>query len=65
MSHSEITAKDRELALQCINCAICKRARNKQRGLIFLAVKYLERGVCPACQAYEKVYGKKAHEPMA
>jgi len=59
-----ITEKDRKLAKQCMECPMCGRARDKQRGLAFLFVKWLERGVCPACKAYEKVYGKKAHEPL-
>jgi len=62
MSSDGITDKDRELAAQCAACPLCKRAREKQRGLLFLFVKFLEGGVCPACKAYEKVYGKKAHE---
>ncbi len=59
-----ITDKDRELAQTCKNCPVCKRARDKQRGIAFWFVKNIEGGFCPACQAYEKVYGKKAHEPV-
>jgi len=62
MSHLEITDKDRKLAIKCVQCAVCKRARQSQRGLLFVFVKFLEGGVCPACKAYEKVYGRKAHE---
>lgn len=61
-SSSEITERDRKLAEQCRTCPLCRRARRNQRGLIFWFVKKLERGVCPACRAYEKVYGRKAHE---
>jgi hypothetical protein len=63
MMGAEITEKDRELAKKCVQCPVCNRARGKQRGLAFLFVKWLEGGVCPACKAYEKVYGRKAHEP--
>jgi hypothetical protein len=59
-----ITEKDRKLAKQCLECPICKRARFKQKGLIFWFVKKLESGICPACKAYEKVYKRKAHEPI-
>jgi len=59
-----ITGKDREMAKNCLNCPICKRARKKQKGLIFWFVKKIEGGVCPQCKAYEKVYGRKAHEPV-
>jgi len=48
----------------CAKCALCNRARAKQRGLCFLFVKWLEGGICPACKAYEKVHGRKAHEPI-
>ncbi len=59
----EITEKDRELAKKCAECPVCSHARAKQRGFIFWFVKKVESGFCPACQAYEKVYGRKAHEP--
>jgi len=59
-----ITEKDRKLAGQCMGCPICKRARRKQRGIAFWFVKHLEGGICPACKAYERVYGRKAHEPV-
>jgi hypothetical protein len=58
----EITENDRKLAAQCAACPVCRTARRKQRGFAFWFVKHMERGVCPACKAYEKVYGKKAHE---
>lgn len=61
---AEITEKDRELALRCVNCGPCKRARRKQSGLVFWLVKFIEGGLCPFCRAYEKVYGRKAHEPL-
>ena len=64
METEEITEKERKLAQQCMSCPVCKRARVKQKGLIFWFVKKLEAGICPACKAYEKVYGRKAHEPM-
>ena len=59
-----ITDKDREMANNCLNCPLCKHARKKQKGLIFWFVKRIEGGVCPQCKAYEKVYGRKAHEPI-
>jgi len=63
MQENTITEKDRELAEKCKACPVCNRARTKQKGLAFWFVKYVEGGVCPACQAYEKVYGRKAHMP--
>ncbi len=57
-----ITEKDRKMALQCLKCPVCSRARRKQKGLAFWFVKNIEEGYCPFCAAYERVYGKKAHE---
>ena len=65
MDAETITEKDRKLAKQCLECPMCRRARAKQKGLIFWFVKKLESSVCPACKAYEKVYKRKAHEPIA
>jgi len=62
---SVITEKDRQRAQGCLNCPVCKRARAKQRGLASWFVKHVEGAVCPNCKAYEKVYGRKAHEPLA
>jgi hypothetical protein len=64
MRSEEITGKDRAWAKQCLECPFCKHARKKQKGLIFWFVKKLESGICPACKAYEKVYHRKAHEPI-
>jgi hypothetical protein len=64
MQNEGITEKDRRKAKQCLECPLCKRAREKQKGLIFWFVKKLESGLCPACKAYEKVYERKAHEPI-
>jgi hypothetical protein len=60
-----ITDKDRKMAEFCKNCPVCSRARKKQRGLAYFFVKRIEGNLCPACQAYEKVYGRKAHEPFS
>lgn len=64
MDFEKITEKERKLANQCLECYICKRAREKQKGLAFWFVKKLESNICPACKAYEKVYHRKAHEPI-
>lgn len=59
-----ITEKDRELAKKCFQCPVCSRARKKQKGFFYWLVKKVESGFCPQCKAYEKVYGRKAHEPI-
>ena len=61
---SEITEKDRKLAEGCLNCPVCKHARKKQRGIAFWFVKTIEGSLCPQCKAYERVYGRKPHEPI-
>ncbi len=58
-----ISEKDRKMAQRCVECPVCKRGRIKQKGIAFLFVKFFESGLCPYCKAYEKVYGRKAHEP--
>lgn len=64
MKTEAITEKDRAMAQQCLECGLCKRAREKQRGLAFWFVKILEDSLCPYCKAYERAYGRKAHEPI-
>jgi len=64
MTVATITGKDRKMAQKCIECALCKTAREKQRGILFWFVKKIEGSVCPYCRAYERVYGRKAHEPI-
>lgn len=60
---TEITERDRELAQKCVDCKLCSYARRKQRGIAFWFTKNVEVRICPACRAYEKVYGRKAYEP--
>ncbi|NLX03761.1 MAG: hypothetical protein GXY33_01315 [Phycisphaerae bacterium] len=60
-----ISEKDRQRAKQCLECPVCRRARAKQRGLAFWLVKRVEGSLCPNCKAYERVYGRKAHEPIS
>jgi hypothetical protein len=64
MSETEITDRDRAMAQRCVECPVCTRARRNQAGVAFWFVKQVEGGVCPFCQAYEKVYGRKSHEPV-
>jgi hypothetical protein len=62
-SHSP-SKLDRALANGCRHCPVCRRARTKQSGAAFQLVKTVEANVCPFCRAYERVYGRKAHEPL-
>ena len=64
MRSNSITEKDRKLAKGCDECPACSRARNKQKGFFYWFVKTIEGGVYPYCKAYERVYGKKAHESL-
>lgn len=59
-----ITYRDRARAQRCVECPVCTHARKKQRGVAFWLVRNIEGSICPYCKAYEKVYGRKAHEPV-
>jgi len=65
MVDREITEKDKAKAQGCLDCPVCRRARAKQKGIFYWFVKHVEGGVCPNCKAYERVYGRKAHEPLS
>jgi hypothetical protein len=56
---------DLALAKVCANCPVCRRARQQQSGVAFQLVKRVETKICPFCRAYERVYGRKSHEPVA
>lgn len=62
MSSREATILDRRLARLCELCPVCRHARRSQQGLAYTFVRKVEVAVCPFCQAYERVHGKKAHE---
>lgn len=64
MIDSHVTDEDRKKAQVCLTCPVCKKARRDQKGIAYWFVKNVEGSVCPACQAYEKVYGRKAHESL-
>jgi uncharacterized protein CbrC (UPF0167 family) len=62
MTTTSPTEKDKKMAQRCVECPVCTKARKQQRGFAFWFVKNIENGICPYCAAYERVYGKKAHE---
>lgn len=62
MNTTAATEKDKQMARRCLTCKVCKHARKKQRGIVYWFVKNIENGLCPYCAAYERVYGKKAHQ---
>ena len=64
MSSATVSERDRQMAQRCLECKVCDRARVQQRGLAFWFVKTIEGGLCPYCKAYERVYGRKAHEKV-
>lgn len=64
MNQQMITDEDRRKAQVCMNCPVCTRARRQQKGVAFWFVKTIEGGICPYCRAYEKVYGRKAYDPV-
>jgi hypothetical protein len=62
VSKQDVTPLDRALARLCELCPVCRRARHRQKGLAYTIVKNVEVNICPFCQAYERVHGRKAHE---
>jgi len=62
METGKLSGFDRAMAQVCVNCPVCCQARRNQEGLAFKFVKTIEGGLCPFCRAYERVYGRKAHE---
>jgi hypothetical protein len=54
---------DVALAKVCLNCLLCRRARRRQKGFSFWLTRTVESRLCPFCRAFERVYGRKAHEP--
>ncbi|HON58663.1 MAG TPA: hypothetical protein P5040_05035 [Smithella sp.] len=61
-SKSKVSAKDQKLANFCRVCPVCSHARKTQKGIAFEFVRKIEGGICPFCRAYERVYGRKAHQ---
>lgn len=61
----DATGFDKMMAQACVLCPVCRRARKKQRGAAFKMVQAVEVHLCPFCKAYERVHGRKAHEPAA
>ena len=64
MSQNPASRTDLALARVCERCPVCNHARKKQEGFAFRLVSKVEVDVCPFCRAYEKVHGRKAHEPL-
>ncbi len=64
MREKTVTERDRNLARGCLQCPLCRYARRKQKGTVYWLVKAVESRLCPYCKAYERVYGRKAHEPI-
>jgi hypothetical protein len=64
MQPQTVSSLDRALARVCVFCPVCNVARKKQQGIAYNFVKTVETRACPFCRAYERVYGRKAHEPL-
>jgi len=64
MIDETISDKNREMAQKCVECDVCSKARETQKGLAYWFVKYVDVHICRFCKAYEKVYGRKAYEPV-
>jgi hypothetical protein len=57
--------RDLAWAKICLNCPVCRHSRKKQKGPAFWLTSKMEGRLCPFCRAYERVYGRKPHEPLA
>ncbi len=64
MTQESIKNKARKMAQKCVECPVCIKARETQKGLAYWFVKYIDIHICPFCKAYERVYGRKAYEPV-
>ncbi|SPE56742.1 conserved hypothetical protein [Verrucomicrobia bacterium] len=62
MNRQSASKWDHQLAKICLNCLVCRQARRKQQGIAFWMVRRVESRLCSFCRAYERVYGRKAHE---
>lgn len=58
------TPLDRRLAEVCRHCPVCRHARQHPKGLASWVVRRVEGPLCPFCRAYQRVYGRKSHEPV-
>jgi hypothetical protein len=56
--------RDQMLAKVCTNCPVCRHARKNQRGLAYGLVKKIEGRICLFGRSYERVTGRKSHEPV-
>jgi len=64
MTTNQVTDKDISMAQVCERCPVCSHARRNQNGIAYMFVKTIEGSLCPYCQAYERVHGRKAYEPI-
>jgi hypothetical protein len=55
----------KEKAQKCLECLLCIKAREKQKGFAYWFVKYVDRKICPYCKAFEKFSGQLAYEPLS
>lgn len=63
-AEQNVSSADELKAKRCLDCPVCRQARKKQKGLAYWFVKHIEPKLnCPYCQAYERVFHKKAYEP--
>lgn len=65
MNSVKVSGLDQTLARVCELCPVCRAARADQQGFANRFVMNVEAGICPFCRAYERVHGRKAHDPVA
>lgn len=57
----EITHRDRKMAQEYVECALCRNERARQNGLAPWFPTIIDR-LCPYRPAYERVYGRRVGE---
>jgi hypothetical protein len=63
MKEKPLSKRDVALAKVCLNCPVCRHARKHQKGPAYWLTRHVENRLCPFCRAYERVYGRKSHQP--
>ena len=61
---NEVEQNLKNKAQKCLECLLCIKAREKQKGFAYWFVKYVDRKICSYCKAFEKFTGQLAYESL-
>jgi hypothetical protein len=62
---NEVEQNLKNKAQKCLECLLCIRARENQKGFAYWFVKYIDGKICPYCKALEKFTGQLTYEPLS